>query len=187
MAFSPDGRHLASAGFDFTVRVWDATTGKEVQALKGHDWPIHGVAFSPDGRHLASCSADSTVRVWDWTTGQELRVLEPRHAARVESVAFSRDGKLLASASWDRTVKVWDTATWKLLHDLHDPTGARPSAWRSAATAGGWPGAVPTAPSRSGTGPARRPTSCAATRAGSRPWPSAPTASGSPRPAWTGR
>ena len=65
------------------VRVWDATTGKEVQALKGHDWPIHGVAFSPDGRHLASCSADSTVRVWDWTTGQELRVLEPRHAARV--------------------------------------------------------------------------------------------------------
>ena len=72
LAFSPDGRHLASAGFDFVVRVWEATTGKEVQALKDHDWPIHGVAFSPDGRHLASCSADSTVRVWDWTTGQEL-------------------------------------------------------------------------------------------------------------------
>jgi WD40 repeat protein/serine/threonine protein kinase len=124
VAFSPDGRHAASAGFDFTVHVWDATTGKDVQALKDHDWPIQGVAFSPDGRHLASGSADSSVRVWDWAAGQQLAVLEPRHAARVANVAFSRDGKVLASASWDRTIKLWDTATWKLLHDLRDPTGA---------------------------------------------------------------
>ena len=125
LAFSPDSRHLASAGFDHTVRVWEATTGKEVQAFKDHSWPIHGVAFRPpDGRHLASGCADSTVRVWDWTTGEEPRVLEPGHAARIASVAFSRDGELLASGSGDRTVKVWDARTWKLLHDLHDPTGA---------------------------------------------------------------
>jgi WD40 repeat protein len=124
LAFSADGRHVASAGFDFILRVWEATTGKEVQPLKGHEWPIHGVAFSPDGRHLASCSADTTVRVWDWETGEELRVLEPRHAARVYNVAFSRDGELLASASWDRTIKIWDARTWRLVHDLPDPTGA---------------------------------------------------------------
>ena len=64
------------------------------------------------------------IRDRDWTTGEALPVLEPQHAARVANVAFSRDGKLLASASWDRTIKVWDTETWKLLHDLHDSSGA---------------------------------------------------------------
>jgi WD40 repeat protein len=124
VAFSPEGQHVASAGMEFVVRVWDAATGNEVQALTGHEWPVHGVAFSPDGHHLASCSADTTVRIWDRTNGQELRVLEPQHAARVQNVAFSRDGKYLASAGWDRTVKVWECATWTLVHNLHDSSGS---------------------------------------------------------------
>jgi WD40 repeat protein/serine/threonine protein kinase len=124
LAFSPNGRYVAAAGFGFVVRVRDAATGKEFQSLTDHSWPIYGVAFSPDGRHLASGSVDSTVRIWDWTTGEMLRVLQPKHTARVESVAFSRDGQQLASAGLDRTVKVWDTQNWKLLHERHDPTGA---------------------------------------------------------------
>jgi WD40 repeat protein/serine/threonine protein kinase len=122
-AFSPDGQHVASAGYEAVVKVWDATTAKKIQILERHDWPVFDVAFTRDGQQIVSCSGDSTVRVWDRTSGQAL-ILEPRHAGRVVDVAFSRDGKLLASAGWDRTIKVWDSATWKLLHDLRDPTGA---------------------------------------------------------------
>ena len=122
VSFSPDGQHVASAGYDFAVRVWDATTADEVRAFTDHTWPIFGVAFSPNGRHLASGSGDTTVRIWDWTTGERLPLLRPQHAGRVACVQFSRDGKLLASASWDRTVKVWDAVSWQLLYDLPHPS-----------------------------------------------------------------
>jgi WD40 repeat protein len=124
VAFSPDGGHVASAGWGFEPRIWEATTGKELRVLRGHTWPIFGVAFSPNGRHFASGSGDNTVRVWDWTTGEMLRILEPGHAGRITSVAFSRDGQRLASSSWDRTVKVWDADTWTLLDEQPDPAGA---------------------------------------------------------------
>jgi WD40 repeat protein/serine/threonine protein kinase len=124
VSFSPDGGHVASAGWGFDARIWEATTGNELRVLRGHTWPIFGVAFSPNGRHFASGSGDSTVRVWDWTTGEMLRILEPGHAGRIASVAFSRDGKRLASGSWDRTVKIWDAVTWSQIDELPDPTGA---------------------------------------------------------------
>ena len=65
VAFSPDGRRLASAGDDGTVRLWDPATGAELAALTGHDDPVNAVAFSPDGRRLASAGDDGTVRLWD--------------------------------------------------------------------------------------------------------------------------
>jgi WD40 repeat protein len=73
VAFSPDGRRLASASEDKTVRVWDAATGQQVLALRGHTGAVSCVAFSPDGRRLASASEDKTVRVWDAASGQEVR------------------------------------------------------------------------------------------------------------------
>jgi WD40 repeat protein len=65
VAFSPDGRRLASASHDNTVRVWDTASGQEVLTLHGHGQEVQSVAFSPDGRFLASAGRDGTVRLWD--------------------------------------------------------------------------------------------------------------------------
>jgi WD40 repeat protein len=65
VAFSPDGKRLASGSLDQTVRLWDAERGQEVLTLKGHSDPVSAVAFSPDGTRLASASWDKTVRIWD--------------------------------------------------------------------------------------------------------------------------
>ena len=107
VAFSPDGKRLASASLDQTVKVWDATSGQETLTLTGHTDDVTSVAFSPDGKRLASASKDQTVKVWDATSGQETFTLKG-HTNRVRSVALSPDGKRLASASYDQTVKVWD-------------------------------------------------------------------------------
>jgi dipeptidyl aminopeptidase/acylaminoacyl peptidase len=98
VAFSPDGKRLASASKDETVRVWDARTGQEALTLKGHTHGVTSVAFSPDGKRLASASWDETVRVWDARTGQEALTLEG-HTGAVNSVAFSPDGKPLLRVS----------------------------------------------------------------------------------------
>ena len=106
MAFSPDGRLLASGG-DKTVRLWDPASGEHRRTLTGHTGSVRAVAFSPDGQLLASGGNDKTVRLWDPATGEHRRTLTG-HTGFVDAVAFSPDGRLLASSGKDMTVRLWD-------------------------------------------------------------------------------
>ena len=113
MAFSPDGRRIISGSSDNTLRLWDATSGREVLTLKGHTGFVCSVTFSPDGKRIVSGSdyGDNTLKVWDATTGQETLTLKG-HIGRVSSVAFSPDGKRIVSAGGDG-LKVWDATNGK--------------------------------------------------------------------------
>jgi WD40 repeat protein len=110
VAFSPDGKRIASGSGDDSVKVWNATSGEVSLTLKGHTNHVTSVAFSPDGKRIASGSWDDTVKVWNATSGEASLTLKG-HTGIVTSVAFSPDSKRIASGSEDKTVKVWDATS----------------------------------------------------------------------------
>jgi WD40 repeat protein len=110
VAFSLDGRRIASGSDDVVVRIWDSHTGAAIlDPLQGHSDIVLSVAFSSDGRRIVSGSHDNTLRIWDAETGAgALRPLRG-HSDEFRSVVFSPDGHLIASGSHDTTVRLWDT------------------------------------------------------------------------------
>ena len=117
VAFSPDGKSLASASWDNSIKLWDASSGSLLRTLSGHSDSVTSVAFSPDGKSLASASYDNSIKLWDASSGSLLRTLSG-HSNTVSSVAFSPDGKSLASASYDNSIKLWDASSGSLLRTL---------------------------------------------------------------------
>jgi WD40 repeat protein len=108
LAFSPDGRQLASGGRGTTVRIWEVASGKERRRFEGNS--DGEVAFAPDGKMVASSTTHrSVITLWDVATGQARREIDG-HRAGVFALAFRPDGRALASASQDGTVLVWDMA-----------------------------------------------------------------------------
>ncbi len=125
IAWSPDGRVLASGSADNTIHLWDGQMGQALRTLEGHTAPVLGVAWSPDGVVLASGSDDKTIRLWDRQTGQTLRTLEG-HSEQVKCVAWSPDGRVLASGSDDNTIRLWDVRTGQALGTLEGHTESVP-------------------------------------------------------------
>ncbi|UKZ71431.1 uncharacterized protein TrAtP1_012386 [Trichoderma atroviride] len=117
VVFSSDGQRLASGSSDKTIRIWDATSGVCLQALKSHKNWIISVIFSPDGQLLASGSSDNTIKLWDVKSGACLQTFDG-HRNWIISVSFSPNSRLVASGSRDQTVKVWDVNSGDCLQTL---------------------------------------------------------------------
>ncbi len=138
VAFSPDGRWVATGAKDNTIKIWDVATGRLLRTLYGHGSPVTALSVSPDGSLLASASGnsydvryaklffkggqiggleeDASVRIWDVRSGRQLQVLRG-HGLAVLAVAFGADGKSVTSASSD-AIKVWDASTGKELRSM---------------------------------------------------------------------
>jgi WD40 repeat protein/serine/threonine protein kinase len=128
LAISPDGKTLASASHDHTVRLWDMARGVCRHTLHGHTGPVRGVAFSPDGLRVASTGSDLSIQIHSVEDGT-LQLGWRAHAEQIRSLAFSPDGMWLSSTSNDRTIKLWNPNDRTLARTIPDAAQVQCVAW----------------------------------------------------------
>jgi WD40 repeat protein len=113
VAYSPDGRYVATGSIDRTICLWDALTGKEIRRFVGHTSQLNDVDFSPDGRYLLSTSVnEDQVRLWDVNTGEQIRRFL---GDAIFSVAFSSDGRFIVGGTWFSPGIIWDANTGRVV------------------------------------------------------------------------
>src|SRR6266481_8187652 len=122
LAYAPDGKVLASAGYDNTLRLWDPVTGKELRKLGGSYNPLSSVSFSPDGKTIVAGSYDNVIRFWDAASGNLVRQFVNNQGG-IQGLIYAPDGRTLATRGWDNVIWLWDPRTGKQLRRFEGHEG----------------------------------------------------------------
>src|SRR5262249_37265533 len=122
VAYSPDGRLLASGDEAGEVRVWNLPDGTVRYVLPALDWKAFALAFAPDGKFLLTANGHGDIQGWDAETGKHDGVLKG-HTSGLFELAFGPDGKTLVSGGWDATIRVWEFAARSEIRSIPAPDG----------------------------------------------------------------
>ena len=134
VAWSPDGKRIASASGDHTAQVWDASNGGHVLTYRGHSSDVLALAWSPNGQYIATGSLDTTVQVWNSITGATVFTYRG-HSDAIFDVVWSPDGRRIVSLSNDNTIQIWDALTGQNVVTYRGPSSIRGGSTASNAVA----------------------------------------------------